>query len=100
MSVVEAMSAVPCPSFFGAAGPAEIARDGVDGRQFATLAELQAITVALAADDAERARLSKAAVERASEFGPDAFGRRLRSVIDEAISRSEAGRRRARAPRR
>ena len=34
------MSAGPVPVVFGAAGPAEVVRDGVDGVHFATLDEL------------------------------------------------------------
>ena len=40
ISVVEAMSAGLVPVVFGAAGPAEVVRDGVDGAHFATVDEL------------------------------------------------------------
>jgi hypothetical protein len=60
---------------FAAAGPAEIVRDGVDGRHWRTLDELQAITAELVADPSERERLATAAQERAQDFSLDHFKR-------------------------
>ena len=51
ISVVEAMAAGAVPLVFGAAGPAEIVRDGVDGRHWRTLDQLADQTV-----DARRRR--------------------------------------------
>lgn len=81
ISVVEAMAAGAVPVVFGAAGPAEIVRDGVDGIHWRTLDELATATVALAADDAERRRLGAAAIERAADFSADVFAERLRALL-------------------
>jgi glycosyltransferase involved in cell wall biosynthesis len=82
ISVVEAMSAGLVPIVFGAAGPAEVVRDGVDGRHFAKVAELERITSELVHDPAERARLASSAIARAVDFGPAAFAERLNALVD------------------
>jgi glycosyltransferase involved in cell wall biosynthesis len=81
ISVVEAMAAGAAPIVFGAAGPAEIVRDGVDGIHWSTLDHLARSTVDLAADDARRAALSSAAVDRARNFSAERFADRLRSFL-------------------
>lgn len=81
ISVVEAMAAGAVPVVFGAAGPAEIVRDGIDGRHWQTLEQLQNETAALVADDALRTRYGEAAQRRAREFSADAFATRLRSLV-------------------
>ena len=58
ISVVEAMAAGAVPLVFGAAGPAEIVRDGVDGIHWSTLDELSTATVHLVADTGRREVLS------------------------------------------
>ena len=82
ISVVEAMSAGAVPVVFGAAGPAEVVRDGVDGLHFATLDGLASSTAGIITDDARRAALSTAARERAADFGPGPFGQRLDALIE------------------
>jgi glycosyltransferase involved in cell wall biosynthesis len=86
ISVVEAMGAGLVPVVFGAAGPAEVVRDGVDGRHFRTLDELERLTTALIADPAERARLAGHAAVRAEEFGPPAFAVRVNDLVDRMVS--------------
>jgi glycosyltransferase involved in cell wall biosynthesis len=81
ISVVEAMSAGLVPVVFGAAGPAEVVRDGVDGVHFATLDELVRTTAGLIADEPRRRALASAARERASDFGPQAFQRNLDRLL-------------------
>jgi glycosyltransferase involved in cell wall biosynthesis len=81
ISVVEAMSAGLVPVVFGAAGPAEVVRDGVDGVHFGTLDELVWVTGGLAADEARRATLAASARLRAVDFGPDAFQGRLDALL-------------------
>jgi glycosyltransferase involved in cell wall biosynthesis len=83
IALVEAMAAGAAPVVFGAAGPAEIVRDGIDGRHWHTPAELVAITAELIADDTERERLAGAALERAVDFGVDRFRRELLSFVPE-----------------
>ena len=73
ISVVEAMAAGAVPLVFGAAGPAEIVRDGVDGIHWSTLDELANATVQLVADTDRREALSIAAIERAHDFSAEAF---------------------------
>lgn len=81
ISVVEAMSAGAVPVVFGAAGPAEIVRDGVDGLHWRTPEELNDRTAQLIADPARRERLAAAAVVRAADFGRDAFASRLNRLV-------------------
>lgn len=81
IAVVEAMSAGLVPVVFGAAGPAEIVRDHVDGRWFRDIAGLVDVTAQLVTNDAERARLAEGAVRRAADFALPAFRRRLHDVL-------------------
>jgi glycosyltransferase involved in cell wall biosynthesis len=83
ISLVEAMAAGAAPVVFGAAGPAEIVRDGIDGRHWRTPDELVAITAGLIADDAGRTLLAAAARERAADFGFERFRAELRSLVPE-----------------
>jgi glycosyltransferase involved in cell wall biosynthesis len=86
ISVVEAMSAACAPVVLGAAGPAEVIRDGVDGRHFHTIEELARITTELIADPAERGRLQFAAADRARHFSYDAFRPRLFDLVDDLLT--------------
>ena len=82
ISVVEAMGAGLVPVVFGAAGPAEVVRDGVDGLQFRTVEELESITATLVGDPGRRSALAASAVRRSADFGPDAFAPRLQTLVD------------------
>lgn len=90
ISVIEAMAAGAAPIVFGAAGPAEIVRDGVDGVLWRTLGQLQQATLDLAHDGARRAHLAQNAIARADEFGADVFARQLRSLALEAAAAGPA----------
>jgi glycosyltransferase involved in cell wall biosynthesis len=81
ISVVEAMAAGAVPIVYGAAGPAEIVQDGVDGRHWRTLDELAELTVELAADEARRDELAVGAVSRADDFSASAFADRLTALV-------------------
>jgi glycosyltransferase involved in cell wall biosynthesis len=81
ISVVEAMSAGLVPVVFGAAGPAEVVRNGVDGMHFHTIDELNGRTAGLIRDEARCATLAAAARERAEDFAPAAFQRRLDALL-------------------
>jgi glycosyltransferase involved in cell wall biosynthesis len=81
ISVVEAMSAGLVPVVFGAAGPAEVVRDDIDGLLYATLDGLVDVTGRLSNDTARRERLARGAVRRAEEFGPAAFQRNLYCLL-------------------
>jgi glycosyltransferase involved in cell wall biosynthesis len=83
IALVEAMVAGAAPVVFGAAGPAEIVRDGVDGRHWRTPGELVEITAELIADDAERGRLADAAQRRSRQFGFDRFRDDLLALVPE-----------------
>jgi glycosyltransferase involved in cell wall biosynthesis/SAM-dependent methyltransferase len=85
ISVVEAMSAGCVPVVFGAAGPAEVVRDGIDGRHFSSIDQLVSITAALIVDPTERERLGCAAEARSQTFGPSLFEERLMAVVDGAM---------------
>lgn len=81
ISVVEAMAAGAVPIVYGAAGPAEIVQDRLDGRHWNTLDELAELTVDLAADDTRRDELAAAAVRRADDFSASAFADRLTALV-------------------
>lgn len=82
ISVVEAMAAGAVPLVFGAAGPAEIVADDVNGRHWTTLDELADQTVALTTDDERREELAAAAIRRAEDFSAGAFAERLCALVD------------------
>ncbi len=92
IAVIEAMAAGAVPVVVDRAGPAEIVRDGVDGRTWATLDELGSITVDLAHDEAERARLSAAAIARAAEFSVPVFTERLLALLAADAESATSGR--------
>lgn len=81
ISVVEAMAAGAVPIVFGAAGPAEIVRHGIDGLHWSTLDQLADLTRDLALDVARRELLAAAAVTRAADFSVEVFADRLRSLV-------------------
>lgn len=83
MTTVEAMAGGCVPVVIDRAGQREIVRQGVDGYRWATPVELGDQTVAIANDDALRARLSASAVARASDFSEPAFAQRWRAIADE-----------------
>ena len=78
IAVVEAMLAGAVPVVFGAAGPAEIVRHGVDGYHWRSLDELVDRTTELMNDPEKRRSMSESAVARGREFSIDRF----RSAID------------------
>jgi glycosyltransferase involved in cell wall biosynthesis len=81
ISVVEAMAASAVPIVYGAAGPAEVVRDGVDGRHFNTGLELVELSAALMGQPEERARLAESARRRAEHFSSAVFQDRLDDLI-------------------
>jgi glycosyltransferase involved in cell wall biosynthesis len=85
ITTVEAMAAGCVPVVIAKAGQPEIVEDGVSGRLFDTVAQLQAATVELAADEALRERYAKAAQARAETFSEHAFARRC-GVLFEGLA--------------
>jgi glycosyltransferase involved in cell wall biosynthesis len=81
ISVIEAMAAGAVPLVFGAAGPAEIVEDGVNGLHWFDLSQLGGLTADLITDPARTSELSDAAVRRAADFSASAFARQLSDVI-------------------
>jgi glycosyltransferase involved in cell wall biosynthesis len=81
MTTVEAMAGGCVPVVIDRAGQKEIVRQGVDGFRWTTEAELLARTVEVAQDEALRARLAAAAVERAQAFSEDAFADRWHAIV-------------------
>lgn len=78
---IEAMSAGAVPVVFGAAGPAEVVHDGVDGLVFRTIDELVAATRSLTDDPTRRARLAEAAVQSARHYRRERFEDEVRSLV-------------------
>ena len=85
ITTVEAMSAGAVPIVMRAGGQLEIVREGIDGFFFTEPGGLLARTVQVIEDDALRARLSAASIERATVFGREAFERRLRAMVTEVL---------------
>jgi glycosyltransferase involved in cell wall biosynthesis len=82
ISVVEAMAAGAVPLVFGAGGPAEIVRHGVDGFHWHTLEQLAQLTRRLMGDSELRSSMSSAARERARDFAPEVFDRSVRDLVE------------------
>jgi glycosyltransferase involved in cell wall biosynthesis len=80
ITTVEAMAAGCVPVVIDKAGQREIVRHGIDGYRWTTLGELEALTRMVAGDEALRARLAPAAVERAAAFSEEAFATRWREI--------------------
>ena len=80
------MAAGAVPVVFGAAGPAEIVRHGVDGYHWHTPAELVTLTRGLIADAGTRATLSANAVERARAFTQELFATRILGMVNDAAA--------------
>ncbi len=91
ISVVESMAAGAVPVVHGAAGPAEIVRDGVDGLHWSTLDQLASSTIDLAHDDERRGRFAAAAIERAASFSAQAFADRLTGLVAEDVRSVRSG---------
>jgi glycosyltransferase involved in cell wall biosynthesis len=81
IAVVEAMAAGAVPVVFGAAGPAEIVRHGVDGFHWHSLEDLARHTHTLMTDDDRRRAMAESAVARAGEFSLDRF----RTALDASL---------------
>ena len=82
IAVVEAMAAGAVPVVFGAAGPAEIVRHGVDGFHWNTLDDLARHTYTLMSDPERRHTMAESAVSRAEDFSLERF----RAALDGAIA--------------
>jgi len=80
IAVVEAMAAGAVPLVFGAAGPAEVVRPGLDGLHWGTLDELERLTAALVADPVRRATMADSGRRRALDFSVEVFAQRVRAL--------------------
>lgn len=81
MTTVEAMAGGCVPVVIGLAGQKEIVTEGVHGYLWNTPQELMDKTVAVAGDEALRARMSAASVVRAQDFSEAAFATQLRGIV-------------------
>ena len=81
IALIEAMAAGAVPVVFGAAGPAEIVRDGVDGVQWQRPDGLVEATVELVAEPDRRAAMSASSIIRAKDFSATAFAERLTGLL-------------------
>lgn len=81
IAVVEGMSAGAVPVVFGAAGPAEVVREGTDGYHWHTPGELVKRTGELISQPEQRSRLAESARRRAADFSTEAFAGRLSDLL-------------------
>jgi glycosyltransferase involved in cell wall biosynthesis len=81
ISLVEAMAAGAAPVVYGAAGPAEIVRDGVDGDHWRSRSDLIRITTDLIRDPRARADRAEAARQRSTDFAAARFARDLLDLV-------------------
>jgi glycosyltransferase involved in cell wall biosynthesis len=86
IAVVEAMAAGAVPMVFGAAGPAEIGRPGVDGVQWTTTDGLARATIDLVGDPSKRAAMATSARRRALDFSVEVFAERVRTLARQPSS--------------
>ncbi len=86
IAVVEAMAAGAVPVVFGAAGPAEIVRHGVDGLHWHTPTELTRLTLKLIADPVRLATMSASAQQRARDYSMENFSSRLREAAAQVLA--------------
>lgn len=86
IAVVEAMAAGAVPVVFGAAGPAEIVRHGIDGYHWHTPDELVQFTRHLIEDPDLRTSMSASAQARAKDFSHEVFTIHLRDTAARARS--------------
>ena len=82
IALVEAMAAGAAPVVYGAAGPAEIVRDGVDGDHWRARSELIEITTGLMHDPVARQARADAARTRADDFSAARFTRELLAFVN------------------
>jgi glycosyltransferase involved in cell wall biosynthesis len=82
IAVVEACAAGAVPVVFGAAGPAEIVRDGQDGVHWWTLEALASETAALIESPARRDSLAGSAIARARDFSAEVFADNVRRILE------------------
>ncbi|MET0577349.1 MAG: glycosyltransferase family 4 protein, partial [Ilumatobacteraceae bacterium] len=81
ITVLEAMASGAVPLVYGAAGPAEIVRHGIDGYHWHDLDELTVLTRRLVEDPAERDRLAASGRERVADFSAERFAGEIRSLL-------------------
>jgi glycosyltransferase involved in cell wall biosynthesis len=81
IALVEAMAAGAAPVVYGAAGPAEIVRDGVDGDHWRARSELIALTTGLIRDAGARTRRGEAARLRSADFSTQRFAREMLDLV-------------------
>ncbi len=85
ISVVEAMGHGLVPVVLGAAGPAEIVRDNVDGIHVSDLAGFASVTAHLIGDSNRRIALGTSAMNRAEAFAVPSFTKRLQVIVDRLL---------------
>jgi len=90
IAVVEAMAAGVVPVVFGAAGPAEIVQQGINGWQWSTTEELRRRTREMAASPDALLTMSEAAQRRARTFSTKVFGQKMLTLVDDVASASAA----------
>jgi glycosyltransferase involved in cell wall biosynthesis len=86
MTTAEAMAHGAVPVVFGAAGPAEVVRDGEDGYVWREVDQLRTRTLELAADRDQLRRLGSAARRRSLDFARPLFIRRIVEALRPLLS--------------
>ncbi len=86
MVTAEAMSAGAVPVVYNSAGQTEVVTDGHNGFLWDTIDELLAKTTKVMDNPSLRAKLSKAAIDRAHDFDRAAFNKRIDQLILEVTN--------------
>ncbi|MDP3940885.1 MAG: glycosyltransferase family 4 protein [bacterium] len=81
IATVEAMSAGCVPVVFNGGGLREIVDDGVNGFLYTSADQLESRTTELTADAALWRTLSKKAIDKAADFSPERFRKRLMTFL-------------------
>jgi glycosyltransferase involved in cell wall biosynthesis len=87
IAVVEAMSAGAVPIVFGAAGPRETVRDGIDGLHFHELDGLRRQTLRVIGDPELEMRLGASSLVRAERYRREHFVERIEGILDGVVNR-------------
>jgi glycosyltransferase involved in cell wall biosynthesis len=83
MTTVEAMQNYCVPVVINGGGQVEIVQNGINGFTFATIAELQSLTLRIINDEVLRRDIAEKAYQRSQVFNGEAFKTRVNALFSE-----------------